>query len=177
MYLIIRETIQDNEIAMRIFYKGLKMDPNFTDARYSLGYTYNYTDRQKAIDQYQVALDFAMKLDDKNAIMKIKRMMGDIYSDQYETDRALSFLRDAYKLSKEIGNKKRIASAMSGLGSFFERRVMVTVQDIIIKTLMRFTRILEIKKVGITINIGLVHWLFDNNPDSKPSMILKKFMI
>ena len=163
-----RETTRDNEIAREFFIKAIKLDSNFTDARYSLGYTFHSSDRQKAIDQYQVALDFANKLDDKNAIMKIKRMMGNIYSDQYETDKALSFLRDAYKLSKEIGNKSGIANALNGLGGFFfERRVGDSAR-------YYFKNAYEIKKdlgdkkglIGITNNIGLVHWLFDNNPDS-----------
>ena len=163
-----RETTRDNEIARELFIKAIKLDSNFTDARYSLGYTFHSSDRQKAIDQYQVALDFAKKLDDKNAIMKIKRMMGNIYSDQYETEKALSFLRDAYKLSKEIGNKSGIANALNGLGGFFfERRVGDSAR-------YYFKNAYEIKKdlgdkkglIGITNNIGLVHWLFDNNPDS-----------
>ena len=162
-----RTSIGDIKIARNLFKKALELDSNFIDAKFSLGYTYQSSERELALEHYENALTLANKFKDKKAKMDIKRAMGNIFSEQWDSDRSLTLFRDAYKISKEIGNKSSIASSMNGLGNYFwERRIGDSAR-------FYFKKSYELRKelgdlealASITNNIGLVHWIFDNDPD------------
>ena len=162
-----RKTIKDNKIARDLLNKALSIDSNFVDAEYLLANTYHDNDREIALKKYKIALKTADRLDDKKAKMDIKKSMGDIYSEKWDTEKSLKLYREAYKLSKEIGNESSIASALNGLGRFFwERREGDSARYYWQESYDIIKRLGDKSKlVGITNNIGLVYWVFDRDLD------------
>ncbi|HIA99752.1 MAG TPA: hypothetical protein EYO30_07170, partial [Gemmatimonadetes bacterium] len=162
-----RKTIKDNKIARDLLNKALSIDSNFVDAEYLLANTYHDNDREIALKKYKMALKTADRLDDKKAKMDIKRSMGDIYSEKWDTEKSLKLYREAYKLSKEIGNESSIASALNGLGRFFWERREGDSARYYWKESYDITKRLgdKSKLVGITNNIGFVYWIFDSDLD------------
>ena len=162
-----RKTIKDNKIARDLLNKALSIDSNFVDAEYLLANTYHDNDREIALKKYKMALKTADRLDDKKAKMDIKRSMGDIYSEKWDTEKSLKLYREAYKLSKEIGNESSIASALNGLGRFFWERREGDSARYYWKESYDITKRLgdKSKLVGITNDIGLVYWEFDSDLD------------
>ena len=163
----VRKSIGDIKIARNLLKKALELDSNFIDAKFSLGYTYQSSEREIALEYYKSALILATKLKDNKAKMDIKRAMGNILSEQWDSDKSLKLFRDAYKISKEIGNKSSIAASMNGLGSYFwERRIGDSARFYFKKSYELRKELGDLEALSsITNNIGLVHWVFDNDPD------------
>ena len=162
-----RKTVKDNQIARDLLNKALELDSNFVDAKYLLANTYYDSDYDIALEQYSLALNIAIRMDDLKAKMDIKRSMGQIYNSRWEVEKSLKLFRESYRIAKEIGNESSVATAINGLGSFFwERREGDSARYYFKKAYDINKDLGDNKKLSsITNNIGLVHWVFDKDPD------------
>lgn len=90
--------------------KGIELSKKISSVEYTIeillmmGELYRKNgENQKAFDCHNEALEYAINIDDKITIAKVKEMIGALYTRKNDFNKSLTLLNESLSLSKEIG--------------------------------------------------------------------------
>lgn len=105
--IIISEQIKDKELLA----KSYNLMGNFHSIR---------TDRSKAIDYYEKALELFDQIGDKHGIAVVTHNLGTLYCMVRKTSKALYYLEKTIDLTQELGDKKLFAMTLCNMGVVYK---------------------------------------------------------
>ncbi len=165
-----RQKPADNEIAIGLLNKAIKLDDNLIAAKILIGNIYRVLGHyERAMDIFRTILTQAEHLNDKSGMGDIYNCIGAIYFHYGDFDKALEYSNKSIAIAEEIGDKRQKGVSLSNNGVLYHNAGKYD------DGLSYYKQSLEIveeigDKVGIIIvlnNIGLVYTLMERYDEAQ----------